>query len=305
VTVPRLGVTLPQFTGDPARMLEGALRAEALGLDSVWLFDHLWPLGAKYRPILEAWTSLAAVAAATERIGIGTLVTRSSLRHPAVLAKMAATVGAVAPGRLTVALGSGDELSRAENQAYGLPYFSAERRTAQLESALRVVADYLNGVPVARTDDFVAIDGLPPSPRSTRPPKLWIGGWADEVLALAGTHASGWNGWGGSPQRYEHALRTVRASPKSATVEASWGSQALLRTTDASARRAARARGSGRFLAGGPATMASRLADMASAGAQHLILAFPDAGDRGPYELFVREVAPRLADIPPRGIMTT
>jgi alkanesulfonate monooxygenase SsuD/methylene tetrahydromethanopterin reductase-like flavin-dependent oxidoreductase (luciferase family) len=109
----KLGVTLPQFTGDAELFLDGARRAEHLGLDSVWVFDHLWPLGAKRRPILEGWTALASVASATERIGIGTMVTRSSLRNPAVLAAMAATVGALAPGRLTVGLGCGVRSCRA------------------------------------------------------------------------------------------------------------------------------------------------------------------------------------------------
>ena len=94
----KLGVTLPQFTAEPAQVVDAALRAESLGLDSSWVFDHLWPLsGGKERPALEAWTTLAYLAAATSRIDLGTLVTRSTLRQPAVLAKMAATVAEKLP----------------------------------------------------------------------------------------------------------------------------------------------------------------------------------------------------------------
>ena len=57
-----IGVSLPQFTEEPKRLLDGANRAEAAGLDSLWLFDHLWPLGRKDRPILECWSTLAWLA---------------------------------------------------------------------------------------------------------------------------------------------------------------------------------------------------------------------------------------------------
>src|ERR671915_1147412 len=121
MTTPLLGATLPQFTDDGHAFVEAAQRAESLGLDSVWLFDHMWPLtGGKTRPVIESWTALAHLAAATSRITVGTLVTRSTLRHPLLLAKMAATVGAIAPGRVIVGIGSGDEQSRNENEAFGL-----------------------------------------------------------------------------------------------------------------------------------------------------------------------------------------
>ena len=63
----KIGVTLPQFTDDAKRFISGVRDAEAMGFESVWLFDHLWPLGGKReRPILECWTALAYVAAATD-----------------------------------------------------------------------------------------------------------------------------------------------------------------------------------------------------------------------------------------------
>ena len=289
-----LGVTLPQFTDDRDRFFEGARRAEALGFDSAWVFDHLWPLGAKQRPFLEGWTALAAVAAVTKRIRIGTLVTRSSLRHPAVLAKMAATVAAVAPGRVTVALGSGDVLSRAENEAFGLPHFEGEQRVAQLASTVTVLKTFLHGGMVSRHDHFVTIDGLPASPTVQPPPPLWLGGWSREVLSLAAAEASGWNGWGGSPQRLQRAAHDVRAAGPGRSLEISWGGQALLGSSDARAAAKLGGRDPSKFLVGGPATVAGRLSAMAAAGAEHLIVAFPDAGDVGTYELLAEEVRPRL-----------
>ena len=71
----KLGVTLPQFTDDPAVVVDGAHRAREAGLDSVFVFDHLWPLtGGKERPLFESWTTLAHVASVTDTMDIGTLV---------------------------------------------------------------------------------------------------------------------------------------------------------------------------------------------------------------------------------------
>lgn len=271
----KLGVTLPQFTDDARRFLHGARRAEDLGLDSVWVFDHLWPLSAKHRPILEAWTALAAVASATERIGIGTMVTRSSLRNPAVLAAMAATVAAIAPGRLTVGVGSGDVLSRAENEAFGLPYLSGHERTSQLESTMQALAASL---------------GHAGAPR----PALWVGGWSTEALRLAGEKASGWNGWGGSQARLRAAATAVGEAAGGRELEISWGTQALLESSDAGAVAKLGRRDPRGLVVGGPDIMAARLRDMVAAGAEHLVVAFPDAGDVGPYELLATEVVPLL-----------
>jgi alkanesulfonate monooxygenase SsuD/methylene tetrahydromethanopterin reductase-like flavin-dependent oxidoreductase (luciferase family) len=139
------GTTLPQFSGDIDAFKRAVDRVAELGFDSVWVFDHLWPLsGGKDRPILESWTSLAWLAEKTD-LRVGTLVTRSSLRNPAVLAHMASTVAAIAPARLTVAIGSGDEMSRDENEAFGIPYWEGEERIAQLASTVRVVRSHLEG----------------------------------------------------------------------------------------------------------------------------------------------------------------
>ncbi|MEA2486419.1 MAG: hypothetical protein QOF16_73, partial [Actinomycetota bacterium] len=152
-----LGVTLPQFGSDPDVFVDGARRAESLGLDSAWVFDHLWPLsGGKERPIFEAWTAMSYLASTTRKIGLGTLVTRSSLRHPVLLAKAIATTATIAPGRVTVGIGSGDDLSRAENEAFGAPHWDADQRTAQLISTCQVVRSFLTADAVTQDDRFVS-----------------------------------------------------------------------------------------------------------------------------------------------------
>jgi alkanesulfonate monooxygenase SsuD/methylene tetrahydromethanopterin reductase-like flavin-dependent oxidoreductase (luciferase family) len=290
-----LGATLPQFTEDPDPFVEGAQRAEEAGLDSIWVFDHIWPLtGGRRRSILEAWTALAYVAAETKRIRIGTLVTRSSLRHPALLAKMIATVAEIAPGRLTVAIGSGDEANRAENESYGIPYFSGDASVLQLRSTVEVVTRYLTQGPVEVTDRFVQIDALPPSPRPPERPMVWIGGRGDDVLEVAAEHADGWNGWGGTPRRFRQDASNLVELAGGRAIEISWAGQVVLgRDRDDAAERLGD-RDPRRFVVGGPGEVAAALSSFVEAGARHLICTFPRPSLPGTYESLASEVRPAL-----------
>lgn len=293
-----IGVTLPQFTDDPEVFVDGARRAEDGGLDSVWIFDHLWPLsGGKERPIIECWTALAWVAASTARVGVGTLVTRSSLRHPAVLAKEAATVSAIAPGRVTLVIGSGDDASRPENEAFGIPYYAEEERVAQLASTVGCVRDYLRGEPFDRSDDFVAISSLPPSPVGERPPPVWVGGRAGDTLEVAGRLADGWNGWGGGPVRYAQDAVEVADAAEGRPLELSWGGVGILARDDTLAFEKLGDRNPKRYLVGGPETVGRRLLRFVEAGARHLMITLPDAADPEMYEL----VAGPIRDVVRRG----
>jgi alkanesulfonate monooxygenase SsuD/methylene tetrahydromethanopterin reductase-like flavin-dependent oxidoreductase (luciferase family) len=291
----RVGVSLPQFTSDPEVFANGAERAIAAGLDSIWVFDHLWPLsGGKERPVLEAWSGLAFIATATEDVEIGTLVTRSSLRHPAVLAKMAATAGEIAPGRTIVAIGSGDLMSKPENDAFGIPYYAGEERVRQLTSTVRTVREYLNRASVTLQDDFAALSDLPASPRPAPAPRVWIGGRGEELLRFAGEVADGWNGWGGTAETFARDAGAVAGAAGDRPIELSWGGQMILAQDAASARRLLGERDPRHFVVGGPEEVTAQLHAIAEAGARHLIATFPNASDPEPYELLGRVVAPAL-----------
>jgi alkanesulfonate monooxygenase SsuD/methylene tetrahydromethanopterin reductase-like flavin-dependent oxidoreductase (luciferase family) len=289
-----VGSTLPQFTDDRDRFIEGVKRAAASGLDSIWVFDHMWPLtGKKARPVLECWTTLAWIAAATENIKIGTLVTRSSLRHPAILAKMAATVAAIAPGRLIVAVGSGDDMSRDENESFGIPYWEGEERVRQLASTVEVLADFFEWGSVHRSDDFVNVSDLPASPK-TDAPTLWVGGRSDDVIDVAARRADGWNGWGGTPDRFAQDVQRVLDLAGDRQVEMSWAGLGMLAETDEQARELLGDRGragdSEEWIWGAPEKVAERLNSFVQSGARHVILTFSHAWQEGTFELLGGEV---------------
>ncbi|MDQ3659821.1 MAG: LLM class flavin-dependent oxidoreductase [Actinomycetota bacterium] len=292
----KLGVTVPQFTTEPGPVVDAAVRAEALGLDSVWVFDHCWPLsGGKERPALEAWTTLAYLAAATNRIGIGTLVTRSTLRQPAVLAKMAATVAEIAPGRVTVGLGSGDEQSRSENEAFGVPYFAGARRVAQMVSCAEVLHAAWHEPPVTQHDDFVAIDGLEMLPPPPVPPRLWLAGRSEGIIAAAGRLADGWNGWGGDARGLARDAERVAAAAAGRAVEITWAGLVILGADEAEARRKLGSRDPSSYIWGDPTTVAEALAARHRAGATHIVVTFPNARDPSAYALLAEAVRPQLS----------
>jgi hypothetical protein len=141
----RVGITLPTFRDD-SEVLEAARRAEALGLDGVFVFDHIWPMGRPDRPALSAFPVLGAVAAVTEKIFFGPLVARVGLVPDEVLVAELRSLDNIAPRRLIAGLGTGDRKSAGENLAYGIPPGPPEdRRLALRGCAERLVA---SGIPV-------------------------------------------------------------------------------------------------------------------------------------------------------------
>ena len=268
-----VGATLPQFSDDRERLLVAARAAEEEGLDSLWLFDHLWPLsGGRARPILECWTTLAWLAAETSRIRLGTFVARSTLQRPALLAKMAATVGAIAPGRFIFAVGSGDEASRRENEAFGLEYHEADERVGQLEATVRIVKAYLSSDEVSVDTPFARVEGLRPSPTPAPPPDLWLGGRSDDVLAIAGRYAAGWNAWQGSPARFAAAAQQLLSYSGGRALELSWGGIVVLAGSDSAAAELLGDKPATGRIVGGPETVATALSRYIEAGARHLIV---------------------------------
>ncbi len=285
----RLGVTLPQFTDDASVFADGARRAQNLGFDSLWAFDHLWPLGNKKRPILEGWTALGWLAESTREVTIGTLVTRSSLRHPALLAKMAATVSAIAPGRLCVAIGSGDAASSVENLAFGFPYWTGADRMDQLASTTDVLHRFREDAEVTVADDFAQISGLPAGP-GPRDYSIWVAGRSVDALDIAGRLADGWNAWAASPEEFAQAAAAVRDIAGERPVELTWGGQVVVAETDEAALRRLGTRNPAHFLAGSPDTVGRYLRALVDAGARHLVLATPFASDPRSYELMAGPV---------------
>ena len=191
---------------------EVAQRAEVDGFDSIWLADHLLYRnpGEPTRGVWECWTILPALAEATRRVEIGTLVTCNSIRNPAVLAKMATTADEVSHGRLVLGVGAG--WNEPEYQAYGLPF---DHRVDRFEEALQIIRPLLREGHV----DFAGTyhqarncDNVPRGPRPQGPP-LMVGGEGPRMIRLAARHADIWNtGYMGGPETMSDRLGKIDAA---------------------------------------------------------------------------------------------
>ncbi len=135
----KTGIVLPSFRDNPDDALAIAHDAEAAGVDGVFCYDHLWPLGQPHRPALAPFPLLAAVARRTARVAVGTLVARVGLVPDNVLVSQFGALSVLAPGRVIAGLGTGDRLSHTENEAYGVPAGSASDRLGALERCARIL----------------------------------------------------------------------------------------------------------------------------------------------------------------------
>jgi alkanesulfonate monooxygenase SsuD/methylene tetrahydromethanopterin reductase-like flavin-dependent oxidoreductase (luciferase family) len=190
-----VGVLLPQYP--PCRWADTvgtAIDAEAAGLDSVWLEDHLLvrAAGEPDTGPWECWTFLAAIAARTERVSVGTIVTATAFRNPALLAKMAASVDEVSEGRLILGIGAG--WHEPEFRAFGYPY---DRRVSRFEDAVEIIARLLRTGHADHAGRYATATDLTLVPRGPRPtgPPLLIGGTGPRVLGLVARHADLSNRW--------------------------------------------------------------------------------------------------------------
>ena len=173
-----------------------ARRAEDLGFDSFWVPDHLLfrQEGQPTHGPWEGWSLVAALAAATERIEIGSLVICTGFRNPALLAKMADTVDEVSGGRLILGLGAG--WHEPEYRAFGFPF---DHRVSRFEEAVRLIRALLRDGHVDFDGTYYQARDCELRPRGPRPqgPPILIGALESgpRMLRLAAAHADLWNGW--------------------------------------------------------------------------------------------------------------
>ena len=267
-------------TASYAELREIAQAAEAAGLDSIWVYDHLL---FRFPPeptsgIYEAWSVLAALAADTARVEIGTIVLAMPFRNPAVLAKMAVTVDEISGGRLILGLGAG--WHEPEFDAFGIPF---DHRVGRFEEALHIILPLLREGHADFHGQYYHADDavlVPRGPRASGPPIL-IAGRRPRMLRLTVEHADMWNAaWFGDVSEIEPRVAPLREALAAAgrdptTLEITIGVNVvfaeLVTAADEPPTHALR---------GSPAEIAAGLRRYREAGVGHVIAAcVPSSGD--------------------------
>lgn len=185
-----IGVALGSIGATAAWWLESAVRLEAAGYRAVWSWDHFVGGGDRTVPVLEQWTILAAAAGATRRVGLGTFVTNVMNRHPAVVARMAATLQAASGGRFTLGIGIGG--NAAEHRAYGIDFPEKPERADRLEEAIAVIRALWSGGPVTRPSRFYPLVEAHSFPVPEPAPRILVGAASPRGLRIAARSADGW-----------------------------------------------------------------------------------------------------------------
>ena len=309
----RFGVALPNFTTagsspDIDEIVGYARRAEELGLDSAWVWDHVLLGSRRPFPVLDSLSTLAALSVRTERLRLGTGVLVLPLRNPTVLAKVTASIDQMSRGRLTLGVAAG--WYEKEFEAVGVPH--AERGRVFLEN-LRVLYQLWTGEPVNGEEGPYRFRNavMVPPPHQRPRPQVLIGGYVDAVLRRAARHSDGWlnyfytaasfkRGW---TRVLEHAAAAGRDPDELTNV-----SELVICVAESYEEADRRAR---EFIAthfdipawsdcspdsavrGTPEDCAEQLAEQVEAGVQHVVFV-PERYANDQLEAIAAEVIPRL-----------
>jgi F420-dependent oxidoreductase-like protein len=218
----KFGVFLPFYAFESSkaaplslfdRLREVVLECERLGYDSIWLDDHLM---FRTYPILECWTTLAALSTLTSKIRLGTMVLCNSFRNPALLAKMAATLDEISNGRLELGIGAG--VQKEENIAYGMQFLEPPTRIGRLREAVEIVKKVWTEEKASYNGKYYSINEAvcEPKPIQKPHPPITIGGGGEKLtLKVAAQHADRYD-WGYVPslELYKHKLNVLESHCK-------------------------------------------------------------------------------------------
>jgi alkanesulfonate monooxygenase SsuD/methylene tetrahydromethanopterin reductase-like flavin-dependent oxidoreductase (luciferase family) len=287
------GVFLPQLRMSFDTILERTLAAEAAGFDSVWLMDHLAAPAAPEWDTLEGWTLAAGLATRTSRVRLGHMVTCDPFRHPAVLAKVVATLDVLSNGRLELGLGWGSV--DAELRTFGIHAGPASERAARLRETLEILPRMFAGEPFDYAGAHYRLEGAVgrPAPVQPRIPVHLGGAGPKLTMPLVREYANWWN----CPSYATDRLAELRplAGNARVSVQRPVGLATGVADRDEVAAVAHRRFGTwGGVVTGTSDEVVAALVADVEIGARGFVLQFHDFGTPQAFEQFMAEVAPAV-----------
>jgi probable F420-dependent oxidoreductase len=295
-----------------------ALEAEKSGFDGLFICDHLMGRNEEtYRqPCLDPWVTLGALAQATKKITLGTLVSAVGFRYPSLLAKMGATLDHISGGRMMLTVGAG--WHEREYKAYGIPFPQVGVRMQQLRDAVQIIRSMWTQDPATFEGKTFKVDGAWCYPQPVSP-KIWVGGGGEKMLLqIVADLADGWNAVGLSADEYARKIEVLRklcevAGRKLNTIERSYYGTCLIgstenefresfnrhygqyRKTEESMETFVERMRSTRPLIGTAAEVEEKMKGFQELGVSYFILYFPDKEGLGLMRRFADLVMPRFA----------
>ncbi|HEX6521868.1 MAG TPA: LLM class flavin-dependent oxidoreductase [Streptosporangiaceae bacterium] len=207
----------PRNDRSPADLIQEVRAADGAGWHGVWLADHYMPDTGDTTPargdVYECWALLPALAAVTERIRIGTLVSPTSVHHPALLAKRAATLDQLSGGRMVLGLGAGWQIN--EHHAYGIELEPPGKRVGRFEEAIQIVRSLLSQESTTFRGAYYDIIEAPCDPKPVQSPlPILVGTRSPRMLRITARNADEWNTWGGPEQAGTRRAALIEACEK-------------------------------------------------------------------------------------------
>jgi F420-dependent oxidoreductase-like protein len=289
------------------RAVDTAVRAEELGYDNVWVYDHVHnvPVPA-HEAVFECWTTIAAISQRTSRIRLGQMVGCTSYRNPALLAKITSTVDVISGGRLDWGIGAG--WYEGEYKAYGYEFASAGTRIAMLEDCVEIVKRMWTDADATYEGTHFSVRGAQcdPKPLQDPHPPIWIGGGGERktlrVVAKHATHAN----FGGKPDEFAHKRDVLFGHCDDVgrvrdDITLTWSPEVFIRETEAEVGTTSRSFWGEPFeswsagnLVGTPEQVAERLQTYIDLGCRGFVPWCSDYPDHESVELLATEVIPEL-----------
>ncbi|WP_089718419.1 TIGR03560 family F420-dependent LLM class oxidoreductase [Candidatus Entotheonella palauensis] len=294
-------------------------QTEDLGFDSLWRSDHLFSIIDEAREAHETWLALTVAALETQRLQIGSLVSPMTFRHPAMLAKLAASVDSLSKGRLVLGVGAG--WNDREHRAHGLPFPPFQERLDRLQEGIEIILGLHGEGPFHYQGQYYEVETANPYPKPVEKIPLLIGGKGRErFMRLVARYADEWNMTTNSPSFYRERSEALEAQCRAvgrdpATIRRSVAAGILIgRSAQEIGRRciamqrlmpelagvstaevpeALRAVG---WVCGKPDEIVQRLRELAAVGIDRIMLEYNDVDDEDVFELIAREVMPGLED---------
>jgi alkanesulfonate monooxygenase SsuD/methylene tetrahydromethanopterin reductase-like flavin-dependent oxidoreductase (luciferase family) len=296
----------PMPERSPGEVLERARDADAADWLGIWYADHYMPnTGTSERAagdVHEAWAMVAAITAVTTRLRVGTLVSPTTVHHPALLANRAATIDRLGDGRFVLGIGAGWQVN--EHDAYGIDLMAPKQRVDRFEEAIQIVRSLLDTDRTTFIGDHFSISDAPCEPCPVQQPlPILVGTAGHRMLRITARHAQEWNTWAAPElaarrrREFEQACADTGVDPASLHTSV----QALVTVSkdrDVVARIAGSSRAS-RHVAGSPAQVVDALGQLADLGFDEFILPDITLGDdesarREGFEAFRTEIAAQV-----------